>query len=168
MSSRHQPSREEIEALHARRFGYMSMLRTRFTLPHMIGLYQRFGGDLALPIVLGEIAARNLQGVYQMRIDEPYDVLDHRTEDAIRQQRHSTAHFRPANAYSVAQATGIPRETVRRKLEKLIALGWVERNARGHLFLTPKVREDLGAFDRDETVRFVLASASVFNALADA
>jgi hypothetical protein len=143
----------------------MSMLKTRFTLPHLIGLYRCFGGDLGLPIVLGEIAARNLQAVYQMRADEPYSVLDSRTDHVIRERRYTPAHLRPANAHSVAQATGIPRETVRRKLEKLIALGWVERNTRGHLFITSRVREDLGAFDRDETVRFVLAAASVLKAL---
>lgn len=165
MTNRRHPSREEIEALHARRFGYMSMLKTRFTLPHLIGLYQSFGGDLALPIVLGEIAVRNLQAVYQMRAEEPYGVLDPRTDHVIRQQRYTSAHLRPANVHSVAQATGIPRETVRRKIEKLIAHGWIERDARGHLFLTSRVKQDLGAFDRDETVRFVLAAASVFKAL---
>lgn len=159
------PTRKDIEAVHARRFGYTSMLKTRFTLPHLVGLYRYFGGDLTLPIVLGEIAIRNLQAVYQMRADEPYDVLDMATEQRIIERKYTTEHLRPANALSIAHATGIPRETVRRKVEKLIEKGWVQRDERGHLFITTKVREDLGEFDREETVRFSLAAGAVLKVM---
>jgi hypothetical protein len=159
------PNRKDVEAVHARRFAYMSMLKTRFTLPHMVGLYRHFGGDMALPIVLGEIAIRNLQAVFQMRADEPYDVLDLETERRIVERKYTTEHLRPANALSIAQATGIPRETVRRKVEKLIEKGWVQRDERGHLFVTRKAGEDLGEFDREETVRFSLAAGAVLKVL---
>ena len=52
------------------------------------------------------------------------------------------------NASSIAEVTGIPRETVRRKLEGLAQRGWVERDANGlwHIRtdgseLTPAKRE---------------------------
>ncbi|HBG99592.1 MAG: helix-turn-helix domain-containing protein [Rhodobacteraceae bacterium] len=38
---------------------------------------------------------------------------------------------RPTNAASIAEASGIPRETVRRKLNALHARGWIERDAAG-------------------------------------
>ncbi len=40
-----------------------------------------------------------------------------------------------------SEATGIPRETVRRTVEKLIAIGWIRRDSRGHLFITEKPQE---------------------------
>lgn len=160
-------TKDRVEALHADRFGYMSMLKTRFTLPHLIALYRQFEGDMALPIVLGEIAVRNLQAVYQMRPQEPYHVLDLGAERTIVERRYTEEHLRPANTLSIATATGMPRETVRRKVEKLVELGWVHRDARGHLFLTPKVGDDLRQFDREETVRFALAAAAVVNLLDD-
>lgn len=165
MSERRTPDRKTIEAVHARRFGYVSMLKTRFTLPHLVGLYQRFGGDMALPIVLGEIAMRNLQAVFQLRPEEPYEVLNPAAEQALIERRHSTDQLRPANALSIAAATGIPRETVRRKVDKLIQRGWVERDARGYLFITRQVGEELGDFDREETVRFSLAAGAVLKVL---
>ncbi len=159
------PDRKAIEDVHARRFAYTSMLKTRFTLPHLVGLYRFFGGDMALPIVLGEIAIRNLQAVFQLRPEEPYDVLDLETERAIIERRYTTEHLRPANALSIAMATGIPRETVRRKVEKLIDKGWVRRDEHGHLFVTAQVRLDLGEFDREETVRFSLAANAVLKVI---
>lgn len=155
------PERDWLENIHRERFGFMSMLRTRFTLPHLIELYRRFDGDLALPIVLGEIAVRNLQGVFQMRLDAPYEVLNLSAERVFKERRYTEEHFRPANALSIAAATGIPRETVRRKVEKLIARGWITRNAQGHLFMAQQVKEDLGEFDREEMIRFIMAAYAV-------
>lgn len=159
------PDRKHIEDQHAQRFAYISMLRTRFTLPHLIGLYRHFDGDLALPIVLGEIAIRNLQSVFQLRPEEPYDVLNLETERAIIERRYTSEHLRPANALSIAMATGIPRETVRRKVEKLIGRGWVRRDEHDHLFITAQVKLDLGDFDREEAVRFSLAANAVLKVL---
>ncbi len=49
----------------------------------------------------------------------------------------------PINLQSVADFSGIPRETVRRKLQDLMALGWVERDERGNFIATSKVAADL-------------------------
>lgn len=155
------PEREWLEQTHRERLCYMSMLCTRFTLPHLVGLYKLFDGDLGLPIVLGEIAMRNLQGVFQLRLDAPYEVLNLSTERLIRERRYTDEHFRPANALSIAMATGIPRETVRRKVEKLLARGWITRNAQGHLFLVPKCAQELAEFDREEMIRFMMAACAV-------
>ena len=49
----------------------------------------------------------------------------------------------PINLQSIADFSGIPRETVRRKLQDLMALGWVERDERGNFAVTPKAAADL-------------------------
>ena len=167
MPERRVPDRKDIETQLAQRHAYVSMLKTRFTLPHLIGLYKFFGGDMAMPIVLGEIAMRNLQAVFQMRPDEPYEVLDNGIARKLVQRTYTSEHLRPANALSISIATGIPRETVRRKVDKLIAMGWVQRDGHSLLFITRKVADDMGDFDREETTRFALAAGAVMKLVED-
>lgn len=47
------------------------------------------------------------------------------------------------NAHSVALYAGIPRETARRKIAKLVRKGWVDCDAAGNLSPTAKAAEDL-------------------------
>jgi DNA-binding MarR family transcriptional regulator len=47
------------------------------------------------------------------------------------------------NVSSISDYTGIPRESVRRKVAKLIEQGWVEREDNRDLRPTPKAAEDL-------------------------
>lgn len=159
------PTRKEVELAHERRFTYMSMLKTRFIVPHLIALYQKFDGDLLLAVVLGEIAIRNMQGIFEVRPDEPYTVLDREAERAFVEDRNSQERMRPANTLSVSIATGVPRETVRRKIDKLVANGWVERRENGHLFLLPQVGIDLREFDREETIRYSVALGALMTIL---
>jgi hypothetical protein len=42
------------------------------------------------------------------------------------------------NAFSLSQATGVPRETARRKIKQLVELGWVEQHNRKGLFVTAR------------------------------
>jgi len=49
-----------------------------------------------------------------------------------------TGAMRGCNAFSLSQATGVPRETVRRKVQQLVKLGWVEQHDRKGLFITSK------------------------------
>jgi hypothetical protein len=44
---------------------------------------------------------------------------------------------RAINALSVAETTGIPRETARRKIKKLVALGVITQVRRGEYIMTP-------------------------------
>ena len=39
------------------------------------------------------------------------------------------------NAFSLSQSTGVPRETVRRKIKQLVKLGWIEQHNRKGLFI---------------------------------
>ena len=47
--------------------------------------------------------------------------------------------MRSANASSIASATGYPRETVRRKIKKLLELGFIVEKSRAHYVLNPGV-----------------------------
>jgi hypothetical protein len=47
------------------------------------------------------------------------------------------------NIESVANSTGIPRESVRRKVNELVRAGWIERLDDGGLTILPKAVEQL-------------------------
>ena len=108
----------------------ISFAMSSFTLPLLRSVYQAFGGDILLCIVLGEIAVHNA-GRWLAQEDNDPQVL----EDL---QRHPEI-LRPCNALSIAEATGIPRETVRRKVLTLIERGMVYRADGGDLFVHPSV-----------------------------
>ncbi len=64
--------------------------------------------------------------------------------------------MRLTNTQSIAHASGIPRETVRRKLETLERRGWVFRDAEGNWVPTRTASEDLIDSTR-ESVSFIRA-----------
>jgi hypothetical protein len=51
----------------------------------------------------------------------------------------------PINMQSISDCSGIPRETVRRKTEQLIARGWLMREADGSLTVTPNASKEMQA-----------------------
>ncbi|MDY0013606.1 MAG: hypothetical protein RBS40_12015 [Rhodocyclaceae bacterium] len=98
---------------------------TRYHLRQMRRVLEDFERDALLAVLLGEIALHNLQGV-----EGDHGAL------LCSGQRRLPGGMRPCNAYSVAASTGIPRETVRRKVARLVELGWIEKRLGGHLFIT--------------------------------
>ncbi len=112
----------------------IAIIMASYHLRHFNRLYREFEGDLVLPIILGEIGHYNVMRFFS---SEGYV----RNPEEIPANLESYPLLRPCNAFSISEATGIPRETVRRKVEKLIALGWIRRDSRGHLFITAKPYE---------------------------
>jgi len=96
----------------------VSYLTGRFVIEHLTRLCQRFEGDLAAAIVLGTVAQHNLQRYY----DEVARHSSRGLDDLVESGEH-VGRLRPCNALSVSDATGIPRETVRRKVRWLVDRG---------------------------------------------
>ncbi len=82
-------------------------------------IYRLFDGDIVLAMVLGELGQHAISGNHK---------------GGVPGQR---AKLRHSNAHSISAASGIPRETVRRKLDKLLAKGWVIELPDGGLSLNP-------------------------------
>lgn len=111
-----------------------AVLLARYQIRSLRRVFEDFERDILLPILLGEIALHNI-GALENGGDA---ILSGDTEQiALR--------LRPCNAYSIAAATGLPRETVRRKIVRLVELGWITRRDNGHLYLTPQAIEYFGA-----------------------
>jgi len=98
-------------------------------------LYREFKGDHVLPIVLGEIAHHNIIRLYSLKSDS----IEVHEQAATYPERMK--HLEPTNGFSISQASGIPRETVRRKIDKLEKKGWVVKNDRGEVCISEKVSD---------------------------
>ena len=111
----------------------------------LVTLRRQFGGDLDRMLVLAVIGSRTLS---QSRIDGMcYD----RFMESERADEPA-----PINLQSIADYSGIPRETVRRKLHDLERAGWISRRDKGYLVATAKAAEDLEPATQ-ATMRYLLA-----------
>jgi DNA-binding transcriptional ArsR family regulator len=106
---------------------------SEFTVPLLSRIYHAFEGDMVAAIVLGEIAHRNVEAWLA-----EYEHSEELLHDPARREKL----MRPCNALSIAEACGLPRETVRRKIVMLIDRGYVYRSEEGYLFLTRTVGND--------------------------
>lgn len=120
----------------------ISLALSEFTVPLLSRIYHAFDGDMVAALVLGEIAQRNVEAW----LAEHENAEDHLQDPARRE-----ALMRPCNALSIAEACGLPRETVRRKIVAFIERGYVYRSKDGFLFLTSTVGNDF----EDMTARLV-------------
>lgn len=138
----------------------LSYLIGRFVTDHLIRVHRLFEGDLTAAVVLATIAQHNVQRYYEevARSSEPgldrlVEVGDH------------LPHLRHCNALSVSAATGIPRETVRRKVRWLEQKGWITVGERGQLGIGRDVGEQFAGFDTTMIDRFADCARQVIRIL---
>ena len=119
-----------------------SYLFGRFMVEHLIRVIDRFEGDVIAAVVLGTIAQYNVRRFYD-------EVVVSSQESFIELVARGAQlpHIRPCNAMSVSESTGIPRETVRRKVKWLVSKGWIVQAGRDKLYLTPGIGEVFAEFD---------------------
>jgi hypothetical protein len=115
---------------------------------YLIHLYRAFNGDMAEAIVLAEIAHHNVSGL--LAGAGGLAAL----HDAVVSGRIERRDYLPTNAFSIAQATGIPRQTVRRKIEALKAKGWLALE-HGGLVVTSVPYEHFREFNRVNIADFL-------------
>ena len=130
---------------------YVAYLLGEFTLPHLVRLVRRHDGDVLLAIVLGEIAQRNVRSVFE----NPEMPADPAGQLSALDMAQREAPPGTCNALSISRATGIPRETVRRRVEELIRRNWIRRDARGNLRITDGLAEHFDQFEREHVEQFL-------------
>ena len=107
---------------------------------HLKRLRATFEGDLLLPLILGEIAHRNIAMLTHRgdRAQQMRTLGSRFGSDATRLREV----FMPTNAYSLSQSMGVPDATIRRKIAHLRMREWVSVDAGGNLVVeTSTVRE---------------------------
>ena len=127
----------------------ISYLMGRFHSEHLVRVYHLFEGDLPAAIVFATVAQHNLQRFY----DEIARHSDAGFDELVESSQH-LAHLRHCNALSVSAATGVPRETVRRKVRMLEKKGWLKVGERGELLIAPRIGKQFASFDRETSRQF--------------
>jgi hypothetical protein len=121
-----------------------------FVADHLTRMHEAFDGDLVAALVLATIANRNMERYYE-------DVARRSAEglDRLVEQRAHVGQLRHSNAHSVASATGIPRETVRRKVKWLVERGWIRVGERGELSIAEGIAQQFAQFNGETVERFL-------------
>ena len=112
----------------------------------LVTLRQAFGGDLDGMLVMAVIGTRTLA----------WGHIQGLSYGEVMALAPSEAELAPINLQSIADYSGIPRETVRRKIQALRRAGWVEKRDDGYLIATAKAATDL-APTTEATLRYLLA-----------
>jgi hypothetical protein len=124
-------SRQKGDAMedesHNGNFGKLHAVHTAALARHLIACRRACDGDLDLFLVLTIIGERTFT---------PRNVPDEMSFADFRDGTVKSVTPAAINLQSISDYSGIPRETVRRKIEALIAKGWVERNDRRHVTAT--------------------------------
>lgn len=128
----------EFEAAFGKNYTAAQYHFVQFIADHLADCSRVFGGDLQLPLVLAIIGQSYLNALIREGAPWPPSTPAE-TDTAI-------------NASRIADVTGIPRETVRRKLALLEERGWIEQTASQSWKLVvsgqkSKVYGDLAALD---------------------
>jgi len=123
-------------------------LLNRYFTEHLVRVSHAFGGDLIAAVVLGVIGHHNTRRFYEEVVAK-----SNRRYEAVVAER-AWELLRPCNALSVSDSTGIPRETVRRKIKWLVQQGFVRRAGRAELYVTAKASALFSGFNVDTMARF--------------
>ncbi|WP_397594989.1 hypothetical protein [Sphingorhabdus sp.] len=144
--------RIKIAALLHEKFSDYQALWVENHLRLLCNLRHTFGNDLDKSIILAVVGQR----MFQIGLDRPIDF------DQARTGNYALDLSRMTNVESISEATGIPRETVRRKVSELLEIGWLERGAKGGLSVTPQATDTL------ESATQIIAQllGTMFDALA--
>lgn len=100
----------------------------------LIDCRRHFDGDVDLFLVMCVIGDRTFSARHAPQ-DMNFDTWNNTSVADVRSEE--------INVQSLSDFSGIPRETVRRKLNILVEKGWVMRDQSGYITATGKAKEDL-------------------------
>lgn len=142
-------------------YSILAFTMNRGVIDHMLRSARRFGGDYERLVLWGTLAHLNVAHLMPPG-GLPSTLLDEagRIPDAAQQ-------LRPVRASDLAQITGIPRETARRKLATLERDGWVRRTDAGWLLDVGRAERELRGFTLDSIRRFLQVARAMEAAIGD-
>jgi DNA-binding transcriptional regulator YhcF (GntR family) len=132
----------------------IAALMGQYHLRHLRRLYESFGGDLEMPLILGEVANRNIAQLVANNDFFP-DGIDQQMIDGL-----ADGNYLSCSAMSVSIATGLSRETARRKLNKLAANGFITKMPDSGFVITKKPMESFSENLNKELVSDLLATCA--------
>jgi Mn-dependent DtxR family transcriptional regulator len=144
----------EPPPLYSERMGLVAIAMGAYHLRHLGRCYQIFNGDFELAIVLGEIGLRHHPG----GIGTDHNPTAQSLFDIQTQEQILTITSDPVNTSALSRSTGIPRETVRRKIAGLLQRGWLEATAAGGFTVTERAKDFFGSPFTLDTLNDFLAT----------
>ena len=139
-------------------FTLIAFTVNRHLIRHMHRLQTELEMDLQTTYVWGVLAHLNVSGVVH-----PFEA----TETLLDERGRLKADIASVSALSLAQVSGLPRETVRRKLEQLEALGKAERDEFKRWKVTKSGIDEKAVEFTKQTVIELLRTADMVNKLLD-
>lgn len=151
-----------VTPAHWRAFGIAAFTMNRFIVDQVIRAARHFDNDTEAMILFGTVAHLNAAHLMPPGAS-PTSVLgpDGRVPE-------SQSKLRPVRLRDLAQITGRPRETIRRKLERLESQGRLLRGVDGYVINVASVDPQMHALTVDAVRRFMQASRVIAAQLADA
>ena len=160
------------EALHAtqmqgdmaafdRAFGLAAFAMNRFIVDHLLRFGRSFGADYPMLLIWGVVAHQSLIHLVPMG-SMPSQLLNEKGILADPQPA-----LRPVRVRDLCQITGIPKETVRRKLLKLSQAGWIVQQGEGWV-INRETFVDLRDFTRESMTRMLSTADHVRSLLKEA
>lgn len=116
------------DSAYAANDGGIAIVMGELMLAHLRRIYQTFDGDLMLAMILAEIAHYNMQDLVRGERFRNADIAAYVAENRLK----------PVNTLSLSQSCSIPRETLRRKIRKLVEAGLILKTRDGSLHVTEK------------------------------
>lgn len=143
--------------LDAERSRLVAIAMHGYHLQYLHRCYRLFDGDLLQAIVLGEIGLRHFSGV--LTGANPHSLIQPLLDTLLREQI--------VNASTLSRATGIPRETVRRKIAALQQRGWLAATAAGRFRMNEQALEYFCHFFNVEMLKDFLDTAARLRTLVE-
>lgn len=132
-----------------RAFGILAFTMGRFIVDHVIRSARLFDNDTEAMILFGMLAHLNI--VHLM----PPGSIAITTLDRRGRVPEVQPKLRPVRLRDLAQITGRPRETIRRKLEHMRSVGLVRRLPDGWVYDASSIDADMQALTLDSIRRFM-------------
>lgn len=149
---------EDFDVRFQRAFGLLAFSVNRHIVDHMRRICIELSMDPESAQIWGSLAHMNVLPNLPLGCN-PMEILDE-----MGQKKDST--LTPIRLAELTQITGLPRETVRRKLESLRKLGKVDRTDDGKWFyLSTGVTESEREFTRNTVKQFLMTAQSLLTIL---
>lgn len=144
----------DFEERYQRAFGLLAFTCNRFIMNHMRRICVEMNIDLESALIWGTLAHMNVLPMVPMNAN-PMTMLN---ELGLKKDKTLS----PLKLSDLTLITGLPRETVRRKLERLREQGKVQRTPEGRWIY---VQEGIGELERRFTRESILNMLATANAL---
>ncbi|MBN8490485.1 MAG: hypothetical protein J0M00_03530 [Burkholderiales bacterium] len=145
-----------------RAFGLVAFTMNRFIVDHVVRSARQFDNDIETMMLFGMLSHLNVSHLMPPG-SRPSQALD-----AQGRVPDSQPQLRPVRLRDLTLISGRPRETVRRKLEALLAQGRVLRVDGGYVLNVASVDPQMHVLTLDGVKRFLAAARLIQDALGDA